>query len=178
MVSKRIFPIVAFFILAARPATSAGPSTPEDWQRMYDACAKGVQSAATDRGLSPEFPVKFCGCLRDTLSITPEPERDAQAPVISDRCVQFATGRPDYPEAGITNLRKTCMQRADIPKASMFVYCDCYVDLMQKTVPWRDFLLLDSAISTKGIGALDADEKSILGKALETAFYCSQKTTR
>ena len=57
-------------------------------------------------------------------------------------------------------------------------YWDCYVDLTQKTVPWRDFLLLNSAISTKGLAELDAEEKTIMGKMLEAAFYCSQKTMR
>ena len=83
-----------------------------------------------------------------------------------------------YPEAAIANLRSTCTQRKDIPPASVPAYCDCYVGLMQKNVPWRDFLLLDSAATTKGLGALDAEEKAILGKALETTFYCSQKVTR
>lgn len=84
----------------------------------------------------------------------------------------------NYPDAAVANLRATCAQRKDIPQASMPAYCDCYVDLMQKTVPWRDFLLLDSAMNTKGVAALDDEEKAILGKALETTFYCSQKVTR
>jgi hypothetical protein len=83
-----------------------------------------------------------------------------------------------YPEAGIAILRKTCMQRRDIPAQSVPVYCDCFVDLMQKTVPWRDFLLVDSAVSTKGLGGLDDEEKAILGKGLQATFYCAQKATR
>jgi hypothetical protein len=83
-----------------------------------------------------------------------------------------------YPAAGIANLRTTCMQRKDLPASAMNAYCDCYVDLMQKNVPWHDFLLLDSAISVKGTASLDAEEKTILGKALETTFYCSQKIVR
>jgi hypothetical protein len=83
-----------------------------------------------------------------------------------------------YPEAGITNLRATCMQRRDLPATALPAYCDCYVDLMQKTVPWRDFLLVDSAIATKGIASLDAEEQAILGKGLQATFYCSQKATR
>jgi hypothetical protein len=83
-----------------------------------------------------------------------------------------------YPAPGIANLRTTCMQRKDIPASAMSAYCDCYVDLMQKTVPWRDFLLLDAAINTKGAANLDAGEKAILGRALQTTFYCSQKSVR
>ena len=83
-----------------------------------------------------------------------------------------------YPEAGLANLRATCMQRKDIAAQTMTAYCDCYVDLMQKTVPWRDFLLLDSAIVTKGLAALDTEETAILGKGLQATFYCAQKATR
>lgn len=83
-----------------------------------------------------------------------------------------------YPEAGIANLRKTCEQRRDIPAQTIGPYCDCYVELMQKTVSWRDFLFLDSAVATKGLAALDADEKAVLGKGLQVAFFCSQKATR
>jgi hypothetical protein len=90
---------------------------------------------------------------------------------------QSATSTTGYPPVGITNLRKTCVQRRDIPAAAMAAYCDCYVDRMQKTVSWRDFLLLDTAINTKGAGTLDDEEQSILGKVRETTLYCSQKAT-
>jgi hypothetical protein len=83
-----------------------------------------------------------------------------------------------YPDAGISNLRRTCEQRKDIPTQAMTGYCDCYVELMQKTVSWRDFLFLDSAVATKGLAALDADEKTILGKGLQVTLFCSQKATR
>jgi hypothetical protein len=83
-----------------------------------------------------------------------------------------------YPEAGIANLRATCTQRPDIPPQAMPAYCDCYVEQIQKVVPWHDFLLVDSAIRVKGLGNLDAEEKDIMMKALEVTFYCSQKVTR
>jgi hypothetical protein len=83
-----------------------------------------------------------------------------------------------YPEAGIANLRKTCEQRRDIPAQAMQAYCDCYVELMQRTVPWRDFLFLDSAVAAKGLAALDANEKALLGKGLQVTLFCSQKATR
>jgi hypothetical protein len=84
------------------PTIAAGPTTPEDWQTLYNACLEGAKTVARDRQLSADFPAAFCGC----------------------------------------------------------------------------FLLLDSAIATKGLQALDAEEKAILGKVLQGNFYCSQKVTR
>jgi len=84
----------------------------------------------------------------------------------------------DYPEAGITNLRKTCGKRRDIPSPAMAGYCDCYVELMQRTVPWRDFLSLDSAVAAKGIAGVDAEESAILHKGLQVTRFCAQRATR
>lgn len=160
------------------PAFAAGPSTPEDWQKMYDACFQGMQTVARQKGLGHDFPARFCGCARDELKRTADKDRNAAYQGIQSYCLQRATQIHGYPEAGIANLRATCAQRQDIPATAMQAYCDCYVDLVQKNVPWRDFLLLDSAISTKGLAKLDAEEKAILGKALEATFYCSTKATR
>jgi NADPH:quinone reductase-like Zn-dependent oxidoreductase len=49
---------------------------------------------------------------------------------------------------------------------------------MQKTVPWAEYLRLDSAMAKKGPAGLDDEEKVILGQALQTTFYCSQKVAR
>jgi hypothetical protein len=83
-----------------------------------------------------------------------------------------------YPPAAIANMRATCHDTKDIPVNAMPAYCECYIELMQKTVPWNDFLLLESAISAKGPGDLDDEEKVILGKGLQVMSYCSQKVTR
>jgi hypothetical protein len=83
-----------------------------------------------------------------------------------------------YPPVGLSVLRATCVQRKDIPQPAIASYCDCYVDLMQKTVPWPDYVLLDLAMGHKPLADLDDEEKSILGQAMETAAYCSQKATR
>src|SRR5437763_1508236 len=72
----------------------------------------------------------------------------------------------EYPSGGIAMLRATCAERKDIPPAAMQAYCDCYVDLIQKTLSWRDFLFLDSAIRAKGLQGLDAEEGALLGQVV------------
>jgi hypothetical protein len=72
-------------------AYGAGPSTPEDWQRMYEACLQGAAVAADRQGMRQDFPSRFCGCVRDNLRSTAEPQRDAAFPAIRDRCIQQAT---------------------------------------------------------------------------------------
>jgi hypothetical protein len=84
----------------------------------------------------------------------------------------------NYPPAAIANLQATCQQRKDIPPSAMGAYCACYVDLIQRDVSWRDFLLLDSAIQTKGVASLDAEEKGILDRAVWVTLYCSEKNTQ
>jgi hypothetical protein len=74
-----------------QPISAAGPSTPEDWQKLYDACFQGAQVVASQQGLGPDFPAKFCTCTRDDLKSTPEDEWDAQFPAIRDRCLRRAT---------------------------------------------------------------------------------------
>jgi hypothetical protein len=176
----KVFVVISAILLAplAFSATAAGPSTPEDWQRLYAACLEGAQTVATQRGLGPSFPATFCRCIRDDLKGVPEADRDAQSPAIRDRCLQRATLAQGYPEAGIANLRATCMQQQDIPAQAITTACACYIDLVQKNVPWRDILFLESAIATKGLDSLDAEEIAILGKTLQAMSYCSQKATR
>jgi hypothetical protein len=84
----------------------------------------------------------------------------------------------DYPGVGIAKLRATCAQRQDIPAQSMLTYCNCYVELIQQVVPWRDFLLLDTAIASKGLTGLDAEDKTILGKTRQVSLFCQQRATR
>jgi hypothetical protein len=81
----------------------------------------------------------------------------------------------DYPEAGVSKLRAICAQR-EAPEPAKRAYCDCYIELVQKTVPWHDFLILDSALGTNT--SLDAQEKSIRDKGREVALFCSLKTSR
>jgi hypothetical protein len=85
--------ILAFLLdlLITLPAAVAGPSTSEDWQKLYDACFQGAQTVASQQGFGPDFAAKFCGCTRDDLKSTPEDERDAQFPAIRDRCLRRAT---------------------------------------------------------------------------------------
>jgi len=90
-----------------------------------------------------------------------------------------ARGRAqDYPDAEITNLRQVCDKRRDIPAQAMAGYCACYVELMQRTVPWRDFLSLDSAVAKKGVAGLDAEASAILNKGLQVTLFCSQRASR
>jgi hypothetical protein len=173
--------LAAILLLTAVPTlppAAAGPSTPEDREKLYAACLQGAEAVASQQSLGPGSPAAFCGCVRDDLKITPEGDRDAKFPAIRDYCLNRVTHAQRYPDAGIANLRGTCAQRQDIPPQVIGTYCGCYIDLLQKTVPWRDFLLLDSALNTKGPNGPDDEEKAILGKGLQVTFYCSQKAAR
>jgi hypothetical protein len=44
-----------------------------------------------------------------------------------------------------------------------------------RNISWNDWLLVDLAIGAKGLQNLDAQEKHIIGQALEDEAYCSQK---
>ena len=87
------------------------------------------------------------------------------------------TSLQSYPQATIDSLQASC-KRPDIPASAMPAYCACYLEQMQSRIPWKDFLLLDTAIRVKGIGGIDAEEKAILIRSLDITFYCSQKATR
>jgi hypothetical protein len=164
------------------PALAAGPSTPWDWQKMYNACLQGIGTVSQQMNLGQGFAPTFCACVRDSLQQTPEADRDAKYQAIQDRCTQSAKQSQQsdagaWPAAGIATLRTTCYQqpRKDVPPRSLDAYCTCYVDLTPRNVTWQDWLLIDLAIKTKGIQNLDAQERSILTKALQDATYCFQK---
>jgi hypothetical protein len=83
-----------------------------------------------------------------------------------------------YPEATVSLLRESCSIRKDIPSAQIRDYCNCYVYFTQSQIPWRDFQLLDAAITAKGVMSLDDQEKAILKKSVEITYYCLLKTGR
>ena len=93
-------------------------------------------------------------------------------------CIVSSAFAQGYPETGITKLRATCAQRNGLTAQERVIYCDCYVDLMQKTIPWHDFMSLDAAISTKGVSGLDKEETALFAKGMKVTFYCSQKAAR
>ena len=64
-----------------------GPSTPEDWQKMYESCLQGAAVVTHQQNLGWDFPTKFCACARDQLKSTPERDRDANFPAIRDLCL-------------------------------------------------------------------------------------------
>jgi hypothetical protein len=49
--------ILAFLLdlLITLPAAAAGPSTSEDWQKLYEACFQGAQTVASQQGFGPDF---------------------------------------------------------------------------------------------------------------------------
>jgi hypothetical protein len=83
--------MLIFMVGTTQPTSAAGPSTPEDWQKLYAACFQGAEVVAGQQGLGAGFPAKFCSCTRDDLKSTPENERDAQFSAIRDRCLRRAT---------------------------------------------------------------------------------------
>jgi hypothetical protein len=79
---------IAVALLAASSANGAGPSTPEDWQKMYAACVEGAQILANQRGFSPDFPARMCGCLREELRKLPLASLDAMYDTIQELCLR------------------------------------------------------------------------------------------
>src|SRR5207249_5789747 len=73
--------LAAFAVVLYCLATNAaGPSSPEDWQKMYAACLEGIGQSAAAMKLGTDFAPKFCGCVRDKIQKIPEAERDFQYP--------------------------------------------------------------------------------------------------
>jgi hypothetical protein len=169
-------------VLATPPALAAGPSTPQEWQRMYDACVQGTGPVAQKMNLGPEYAPAFCSCVRENLQKTAEAERDSKFTAIQGQCMQFAkektsSGSMDWPQAGITNFQALCYKQPpkDVPPRSVGAFCACYVQFLPRNVPWREWLLLDLAWKAKGAANLDSKEKGILGRILTVGAYCSEK---
>jgi len=84
----------------------------------------------------------------------------------------------DWPADGVDRSNREC--RANLPEdiqpSKADLYCDCSVSYTRKVIPWKQYLLLDSAVRIKGMKNLDSEEKAILLKALEVRNYCSLKT--
>src|SRR6267154_1424975 len=53
-----------FFVFILFPAHAAGPSTPEDWQKMYDASLEGTRPVSQKMNLGQAFGPTFCACVR------------------------------------------------------------------------------------------------------------------
>jgi len=161
-------------VIQAETAAAAWPSTPTQWDQFYSACIEGLGNAQP--GIPKPSVPTTCGCIRDAIRKTPEADRDKTFPQIQGRCVQSArTSSTAYPPAAVDRINVDCMKRTDIPKAVASTYCSCYMETLQVSVPWNDYMTLEAAANLKGIRNLDDSEKKIFGKLLETDFYCSQK---
>jgi hypothetical protein len=180
--------LIASFLLALAtiPALAAGPSTPQEWQRMYDACVEGASAVSKQKGLGPGFAPQVCACVSENLQKIPASELNSKYQTIQNTCIQSSlkNASPSYasewPPDAITKSAAECHKSppSDVPATSMDAYCTCAVDLTAKNIRRREFLLLDSAVRTKGMQNLDAQEKSILAKWLEARHYCSLKNAR
>ncbi len=162
------------------PASAAGPSTPQEWQQMYDACVEGTQAVSQKMGLGPGYAPAFCACVRENLQKTAETERDAEFRAIQNRCMQSAKAASDandWPQAGISNFQADCYKQppSNVPRRSLKAFCTCYVQYVPRNVPWREWLLLDLAIKTKGALSLDSRETAIMARVLTVGAYCSEK---
>lgn len=84
----------------------------------------------------------------------------------------------EYPDTWIRGFRAECMapQKGDTSPQARAAYCDCYQDLVKKSVPWRDAQLLDLALSANGEGAFEAKEKAIGDKVTNIINYCKVKS--
>ena len=70
------------------------PSTPQDWQKMYDACLEGVKPVAQQQNLPPTFAPAYCTCVRDSAKTLPRAEWDKPFPAdIRERCINLAKNR-------------------------------------------------------------------------------------
>jgi hypothetical protein len=176
--------LIAFFTVLMTVPVSAleRPLTPQEWQKMYDACLEGGRAVAQQLNLPPEYAPTFCTCARDNLKTLAPAEWDTRFPVIRERCTNLARNLTQPPPAGwpsdgFSRLRSECYQKppSDVPAQALNAFCTCYVDYVPKNVSFREWLLVGLAINTKGLQNLDAQEKSILTKVLSVRAYCTAK---
>jgi hypothetical protein len=159
-----------------------------DWNQMYEACIEATRALSSKNAqfnLGPKFAPALCGCMQENLQKTPSSERDAKFEGIKNSCMQSVANlsqldADSWPAAGINLLRTVCFEKPQpyVPKESRDAYCTCYISIVPKNVSWQDYLLIDSAITAKGVQNLDPEEKYIFGRMLAAANYCIQKNVR
>jgi hypothetical protein len=179
--AARVFAFL--FVLLTIPPLAAQPSTQQDWQRMYDACVAGVGPVFQKKGIGPEFASRVCVCIRDGLQKTAASEMNTKYEGIQKGCIQsLLTGQAllsetDWSPEGIAASKSDCNNKPPIEVSASFkdAFCSCIAENTARSVRRREFLLLDAAIRTKGMGRLDPEETKILTKALEAINYCSIK---
>lgn len=169
-------------IVPTTPSYATGPSSAEEWQQMYVACVQGSASIAQKMNLGSEFPKRFCACVRDHLQNTPESIRNSKFDAVQAQCIgetklSLSQNSSTWPLEGINTITKICREqpRKDVPAKYQGQYCVCFVEFMQKNVKWKDWLLLDLALQTKGLQNIDAQEKAIMAQVLDNTAYCSTK---
>ena len=86
----------------------------------------------------------------------------------------------DWPRQGALNSYTGCRNtheatKAGLPETKAIEYCTCATTVSAQTIPWREFLLLDTAIRERGLPALNKEETSIMGKLLEVRYQCARK---
>jgi hypothetical protein len=71
------------------------PSSPEDWQKMYNACLQGAQGVAQQLKISDkQFAPTYCACLRDKAkTMTPAEWEKPLSQVTNNQCIALATKR-------------------------------------------------------------------------------------
>jgi hypothetical protein len=169
--------LAAFGLVFAGAAQAEPPSTSEDWQHFYNSCVEGSGPILRQRNVDP---AQVCGCIRDSIQKLSPAQMDAQFAAIQNACVRSASSRrpaSDWPAEGIENSLRNCRSYvpADIPATKVESYCSCAVQLTVKSIPWKEYLLLDAANRAKGPNNLDQAERAILAKWLEVRHYCSLK---
>ena len=115
---KRSLLALLILLAASAPCSADAPSSPAEWNQMYEACVEGVSKIAPSIRLPSGGAQATCACIRDRLQRVPRSEMDQRFPQIRDEClgkVKANSAAQGYPEAGITNLRATCMQRQALP---------------------------------------------------------------
>ena len=89
----------------------------------------------------------------------------------------------DWPRRGAQNSYDGCRNtheatKAGLPETKAVEYCTCATTATAQTIPWREFLLLDTAIRERGLPALNKEEMAIMGKALEVRYQCARKISQ
>ena len=179
--------LISLLALLTSPVRAERPVTPQDWPKIYDACLEGVRIAAQQLKVGPAYAPTYCTCVRDNLKMVAQAEWNARFPVIDERCTQLAKNVSQFSRSNsntaewtterLSRPRTECYQQppATVPARSVGSFCTCYLDYLPKNVSWREWLLVDLAIKTKGLQNLDAQETSLLTKILTVTAYCAEK---
>jgi hypothetical protein len=168
--------MIGLTMTALNAANAAGPSTPEDWQKMYEACVIGTMPMLSLKNLNANL---ICGCIKDEMRKLPPDQFDnTHFHVAMNACLKST-----WPDTVLESMKKQCAAKIskDLAEnnpsaAEVESFCDCTIRLTARAMSWEEYLQTDAAIKARS--SLDQKQKAAVTKWKEIADYCAAKAIK